>query len=274
MGGDPSSLLIDIIHLFYPQFSSNQASNFDPFSQKLSELIFSKIKERFQLEESQMKVYSLPSWSNHWMEKTLIIGQRLGSCKPWLLSEMKNFQAPPPPGPESIIWKYGIEQIKEAQAHLTEEQRQLIKYWAGELGPESGNWFAILNRDLSKKALNPPDFLMIRAVFAMGFVDTTIAVFDSKYLYWVRRPTMLNPDIEPIVPVPKHPSYPAAHATASSTAALILSHYFPDEKQKWEELAIQSGNTRIWAGLHFVYDLEQGLIQGEKVAKAVLSKVE
>lgn len=272
--GNPDLIIVKIIHLFYPTFLPQQNSDEDLYSQKLSDLIFRKIEERFKLEETHLKEYSSLSGPKYWNETPPFIGRRTGSCKPWLLTSLKEFQASVPPGPQSIIWTYGIEQIKYDQAHLTNEQRRLIHYWAGELGPESGNWFAIVNQSLGKKQLSMSDFLLIRAVFAMGYTDSMIAAFDSKYTYWVRRPHMLDPQLIPLIPVPKHPSYPSAHSVTSSAAAVILSHFFPNEKQKWQSLAIQAGNTRIWAGLHYVYDHEQGLIQGEKVGNAIIERAD
>ena len=271
--GSPAPMIAKIIHLFYSHYQPPQSSEEDLYSQKLSELIMRNIEERFLLEEAQLKEYPALPGPNHWNETPPFIGRRIGTCKPWLLTSLKDFQAPFPPGPNSIIWVYGIEQIKNDQAHLTSEQRRLIKYWGHELGPESGNWFAIANRELGEKQLQIPDFLFIRAVFAMSITDAMIAAYDSKYTYWVMRPHMRDPKIEQIIPVPKHPSYPSAHSVTGSAAAVILSHYFPEEKQKWQNLAIQSGNTRIWGGLHFVYDHEQGLIQGEKIGNAIIKKI-
>lgn len=270
--GDFTPLLNKIVLLFYPKFHP-QVSQADDYSEKLSDLVFQKIKSRYSSEESQLKEYPSPTGKDLWTETPPYFGRRIGSSIPWII-DLKNVKAPVPPGPGSIIWAYGVSQILSYQSHLTDEQIYLIKYWAGDLGPESGNWFAIMNHDLSKKQLAFPEFLWIRAIFAMAYQDAMMAVFDSKYTYWVRRPMMLSSKIKPFIPVPKHPSYPAGHSTISSTAATILSHFFPDEKEKWQNLAFQCGNTRIWAGLHFVYDHEQGLIQGEKVGNEIIGKMQ
>lgn len=271
--GNPDQMIAKIIQLFYQDFHPFETFKEDLYSQKVSDLVFSKIEERYRLEEAHLKEYPSLAGPNRWKEKPPVVGRRIGTCMPWLLTSLNEFQAPVPPGPQSIIWVYGIEQIKNDQAHLTPEQIRLIKYWAGELGPDSGNWFAIANQALKEKQLSMADFLLMRAVFAMGYTDSMIAVFDSKYTYWVMRPHMLDPQIIPMILVPKHPSYPSAHSVTSSAAAVILSHFFPHEKQKWQQLAIQAGNSRIWAGLHYVYDQEQGLIQGEKIGDAIIKKI-
>jgi hypothetical protein len=271
--GNPDQMIAMIIRLFYSDFQSSQSLSEDLYSQKLREIVFRKIKERLVNEEAHLKEYPVMTAPDHWNEKPPINGQRIGSCQTWLLTSVKEFRAPMPPPPNSIIWIYGIEQIKIYLNHLSAKQQELIKYWAGELGPQSGNWFAIVNQFLKDKQVSFPNFLMIRAIIAMGFTDAMIAAYDSKYTYWVRRPTMLDPSLKSFILVPKHPSYPSAHSTTSSATATILSRFFPNEKQKWEKLAIQAGDTRIWAGLHFIYDHEQGLIQGEKVGNAIMERV-
>lgn len=271
--GDISPLMVKLIHLFYPDFQLQESFKEELYSKKLSDLIFSKIEKRFLFEENHLKEYPSPIGPNHWNENPPI-GRRIGSCMKWLLTSLEEVKAAVPPKSDSIIWVYGIEQIIYEQTHLTAEQRELIKYWAGDFGPESGNWFAIVNRELGNKQLSLSDFLLIRAVFAMGFIDAMIAAFDSKYTFWVMRPTMKSKKIHPLIPVPKHPSYPSAHSVTSSATAGILAHFFPNEKEKYQALAIQAGNTRIWGGLHYVYDHEEGLIQGEKVANEVIKKIQ
>lgn len=190
--GTPDSLIADVITLFYPHFHPLRPLKIDPYSAKVSQIVFSKVKDRFQREQKRMKDYPEKRGSFYWKEEPPLFGQRIGSCYPWLLHSLEDFRAPPPPPPESIIWTYGLDQIRFDQGCLNKEEKRRIYYWANELGPESGNWFAILNHDLETKHLPLSKFLFIRAVFAMGYSDAMIAVFDSKYLYWVRRPHMMD----------------------------------------------------------------------------------
>lgn len=271
--GNPDSLVINIIRLFSPNFQSSYPIQKDLFSEKIGEIVFRKIEARLKHEEANLKNYPPKEGSGYWKETPPYIGQRIGTCQPWFLTSLKDVQAPPPPNPDSIIWAYGIQQILVEQAHLTPMQRQLISYWAGEKGPRSGDWFAIANQKLRKKDLQFQEFLFVRAILAMALTDALIAAFDSKYTYWIPRPYMLDPTVIQIVICPKHPSYPSAHSVSSACAATILSHFFPHDKQRWQKLAFEAGNTRIWAGLHYMYDNEQGLIQGEKVGNIVIERL-
>lgn len=271
--GNPDSLITKIIQLIYPNFHSEKPIKEDFYSEKIGEIVFHKIKDRFQHEEANLKDYPAKNGPHDWKEIPPYFGLRVGSCIPWMLTSLKDFQAVPPPGPDSLIWAYGINQILFEQSRLTPQQRQLIYYWAGQEGPESGNWFAIFNQFLQKKSLPLQNFLFFRAILAMGITDSLIAAFDSKYTYWIMRPHMRDPQIVQIVTVPKHPSYPSAHSVSSAAASTILSHFFPEEKQYWQKTAFEAVNTRIWGGLHYMYDNEQGLIQGEKIGQAVIRKI-
>lgn len=272
--GNPDLLISNIIHLFYPDIQEKKNIKSDVYSEKIGEIVFRKMEERLKYEEAHLRDYPIKEGPFYWKETLPYIGPQIGSWQPWFIS-LKNVQAAPPPGPDSIIWIYGIHQILFNQARLTPEQRQLIFYWAGQQGPESGDWLAIVNQAMKKtKDLSFQKFLFIRTLLATGLVDAFIAAFDAKYTYWIRRPHMVDPRIVQIIPIPKHPSYPSAHSVSSAAAATLLSYLLPEEKEKWQALAIESGNTRIWGGLHYMYDNEQGLIQGEKVGRAIVQKIE
>ncbi|MGH2374189.1 MAG: phosphatase PAP2 family protein, partial [bacterium] len=109
---------------------------------------------------------------------------------------------------------------------------------------------------------------------AMTIADAVIAVFDSKYTYWVKRPFMMDRSIRTVMPTPNHPSYPAGHSTLSAAAATILSHYFPEATDTWQALAREAGLSRVWGGIHFPMDNEQGLILGDRVAREAIRQLQ
>lgn len=268
--GNVNLLTLKIFQLGIPDFRSSLSIEVDPYSAKISEIVFRKIEERFKQEQAHLKDYPPKLGPNFWKEEPPYIGQRIGTCKLWLLSSLENVQVIPPPNFESIIWSFGINQILFDQARLTPEMKKLIFYWGGKEGPKSGNWFAITNAYLQEKRVEFPDFLFIRAILAMGYIDALIATFDAKYTYWVQRPYMRNSKVVQVINCPKHPSYPSAHSVTSSFSATILSYFFPDEKEKWQKMAFEAASSRIWGGLHYMYDNEAGLIQGEKVGREVI----
>lgn len=268
--GNVNLLTLKIVQLVYADFRPSHFIQVDPYSSKISEIVFRKIEERFKQEQAHLKDYSLKLGSTYWKEEPPYLGQRIGSCKPWLLTSLKDVQVMPPPNFDSLIWTFGINQILFDQARLTPTMRKLIFYWGGQEGPKSGNWLAIANTYLQEKRLAFPEFLFIRATLAMAYTDALIAAFDAKYTYWVPRPHMRNSEVVQVITCPKHPSYPSAHSVTSAASATILSYFFPNEKEKWQKMVFEAASSRIWGGLHYMYDNEAGLIQGEKVGRMVI----
>jgi len=75
-----------------------------------------------------------------------------------------------------------------------------------------------------------------------------------------------------LIAVPNHPSYPSVHSTISSTVAVVLTELFPDNQEKWNELAEEAGMSRIWGGIHYPADHKKGMDLGEKIGQAILKR--
>jgi hypothetical protein len=135
------------------------------------------------------------------------------------------------------------------------------------------------------------------ALLNLTGMDDQIACFDSKYTYNFWRPVTAiraadtdgNPDTEadpnwtPLFATPSHPSYPAAHATYSTSCATELGLYFgtdaipfslsfdglPGVTQSFDSFsaaANEAGQSRISAGIHWSFDVAAGNTQGAAVA--------
>ena len=109
-----------------------------------------------------------------------------------------------------------------------------------------------------------------------GF-DSQIECFTTKYTYWVARPAQINTSIVPAFTTPNHPTYPSGHSCISSAIAAVLSSAFPDNTTR-EWLASQvdeAGWSRIFAGIHYVFDITAGQEVGRRAAtKALAGKLE
>ena len=74
---------------------------------------------------------------------------------------------------------------------------------------------------------------------------------ESKYVYWVPRPTQVDPQITLAIGVPNHPSYPSNHACISGAIARVLDTQFPDEHGLYWSMARQAAESRILGGIHY-----------------------
>lgn len=73
---------------------------------------------------------------------------------------------------------------------------------------------------------------------------------------------------------PRHPAYPSGHSTVGGAGSEILSYFFPSARAELNKLADNSGMARLWAGIHYRSDHEQGLRLGRCVARLVISQLE
>ncbi len=82
----------------------------------------------------------------------------------------------------------------------------------------------------------------------------------------------LTPDPSP--GTPRHPAYPSGHSTVGGAASEILSFFFPDSTAELNQLADNTGLARLWAGIHWRSDHEQGMKLGRCVARTIIKKLQ
>jgi membrane-associated phospholipid phosphatase len=71
---------------------------------------------------------------------------------------------------------------------------------------------------------------------------------------------------------PNFPSYPSAHSCLSSAAAGVLTDLFPSATPDLQAQVEEAGVARLYAGLHYWFDITAGRDLGYSVARVVLSK--
>jgi membrane-associated phospholipid phosphatase len=70
--------------------------------------------------------------------------------------------------------------------------------------------------------------------------------------------------------LPNHPAYPSGHSCISGAAAAILTAFFPERAAELEAHVIENGMSRIYAGIHYRFDVTAGQILGRAVGAQVL----
>src|SRR5947209_19995062 len=98
--------------------------------------------------------------------------------------------------------------------------------------------------------------------------------------------TESNPAYQPFIPSPCFPSYPSAHASASYSAREILTRTFGNRHDSialsnpaWpgfvlyynalSEITDDIDNARVYGGIHFRYDQEEGGVLGTDIGRYV-----
>lgn len=131
-------------------------------------------------------------------------------------------------------------------------------------------WSDIARRAIANKNMDVPHTARMLNVLHLALADAFIACWDTKYANLVPRPFMMAPKGHPlqtVVPTPPHPSWPSGHATASMAAAIVLSTYFPAQANSFEFQAREAAMSRLWGGIHYRKDNDDGLKLGTKIGR-------
>ena len=79
-------------------------------------------------------------------------------------------------------------------------------------------------------------------------------------------------ELKPLFAPPNHPSYPAAHGCLSTAAATVLAGAFPYDRERLLGLGKEAAEARIWAGIHYRFDIDAGQEIGRKVGEKTLQR--
>jgi membrane-associated phospholipid phosphatase len=108
-------------------------------------------------------------------------------------------------------------------------------------------------------------------VATVALFDANLACFDAKYTYWYIRPPQADPTIATVFPTPAHPSYPSAHSCGAGALTEVLAASFPSEADRLHDAALESSLSRLYAGIHYRFDMEAGLAIGRAAAALALA---
>jgi hypothetical protein len=87
-----------------------------------------------------------------------------------------------------------------------------------------------------------------------AMMDGGILCWYSKYKYYLPRPSQLDPNIKISTGIPNFPSYTSGHSTFSAAGGTVLSHFFPDQKEKLRQMYEEAGISRVYGGIHYNCD--------------------
>ena len=213
---------------------------------------------------------TVPEGSGRW-KGTNPIAPLAGTWRPWVLTSPSEFRPAAPPAVDS-------EQVKTALAELksfarTPRTNHRATFWEVNGGARAHTlWNEIARAKLLETGTAERDGARILAALNIAIADAGVACWDAKYTFWFIRPSQLDAELKPLFAPPNHPSFPAAHGCFSTAAATVLAHSFPSDREKLLSLGREAAEARVWAGIHFRFDIEAGQEIGRKVGEAVLAR--
>ena len=196
--------------------------------------------------------------------------------RPFFLASADEFRPPPPPAFGSPAFAAALAQVRSISDTRTPEQLASAIYWHVNQSPASNGPMNALARDIIvEHHRNDRDAARILFLANAASFDALIGCFDAKYHYWFIRPSQADPLIVTAVPLPPHPSYPSAHSCNSGAITETLALLFPRERARVEAFAQEAGLSRVYGGIHYLFDSEAGLQLGRDVAaKAVAANLD
>jgi hypothetical protein len=201
-----------------------------------------------------------------------------GTWRTWNLASGSQFRPAPPPGCDSKDYRAAAREVYKISRHLTAEQKRIAEYWAD--GPGSvtppGHWNLIALELVERDLLSTLASARVFAAMNTAQGDAFIACWDSKYTYWLERPATvirreIDPDWLPYIPTPPFPGYTSGHASTSGAASEVLAHFFPLDAVQLRADAEEAAVSRLYGGIHFRFDNDEGLALGRKIAVVALA---
>jgi hypothetical protein len=258
----------------FPKFTNNAAHGNRTLQQEMNELVY--LSERRDDPDS-------------------ISGSFQGAVRR-PISKFVNFLEfrPPPLGAVAVARNNALNGIRE---DLIRTGRGLARYFESET-PGLAHRQA-LNGLIRRRSWSPPRQALVWTALDAAISSALLAAWYHKWLNpdaeVSRRPrpiecySQLNvlfdcpdelnpnrPECPPPGPqhhsgTPRHPSYPSGHSTYAGAASELLAFFFPQERTELWRLADNAGMARLWAGIHWRRDHEQGLELGRRVAKLIIA---
>lgn len=192
----------------------------------------------------------------------------LWGTRPFVLESPSQFRPDAPPAFGSDEFNAALQEIRDLSDNRTAEQLAQAQFFATRAG-------AYMNQIASELIVtynkSEREAARILALANMAGFDAMIGCWDAKFAYWLLRPYAADPGITTPIGKPNHPSYLSGHSCNTASFATVLADAFPAERERLEGIVVAAGLSRMYGGLHYRFDCEDGQALGRSVAQLVLA---
>ena len=249
-----------------------------PNTQRVIDALVERSKtDNWQADNNAAALAAAPIGAGHWVQRGNLgpFAPSAGTWQRWIVPADADFAVPPPPRIGSAEYKGQLQEVAAASKNRTAEQVAIINYYGGVPGTEgpSGIWLNQLWKRVQNDPIAKDDkkYSHVQSILAQTLADAFMECWRVKYQYWTARPDMVDPTIRVSMPNPPFPSYVSGHSTISAAGATVLGSMLPEHQAAFLGDAHQARDSRLWAGIHFPIDNEQGFALGTKVGKTVIA---
>ncbi len=192
-----------------------------------------------------------------------------GTWKPWVLSSGSQVRLPAPPPADSPDYLAQLALVKNLVRDNTVQHSAW--FWQPSFVTP---WLDTAHTEVFQAGLaaNPPRAARVYALAAIAQHDATIACWDTKFAYLEPRPSQADSTVTTLFANPGHPGFPSGHACASAASGTVLGYLFPADSIALSAQATDAGVSTFNAGIHTMFDVQQGFVLGQAVGNAVIAR--
>lgn len=190
----------------------------------------------------------------------------------------------------------------DAGANLTTDQADIANYWADgatATGTPGGHWISIVRVVADQETLKLDVVAEAYARVGIAIHDAFIACWKTKFDTYLLRPITyiqanIDPAWDPLISTPNFPTYTSGHSTQSGAAATVLTGLFGPlaftdtthsdldpglgvtdrSYANFLDAANEAALSRLYGGIHWPFDNQDGFNQGQCIGEIINSRVE
>ncbi|AKD57189.1 phosphatase PAP2 family protein [Spirosoma radiotolerans] len=224
------------------------------------------------------------------------IDDKAGTWKTYVLTAPTDVTVATPASVTSAAYLAEVADLKSKSASLTQEQQEAVVYWgtgavyrwneiARELAarynvppastadgkypvPDAANPLA----DPRFPFANPPYTARAFAYLSVAQYDALVAAWNYKYTFKRSAPSKVDATIRVALPTSALPAYPSEDAVVAAASYTVLKAMFPGEVPYLDAKLAEHRNSRLWAGMNVMSDLNAGGDLGNQVAAKVMAR--
>ena len=229
--------------------------------------------------------------------------------RPLVLDSANQFQAKKPLSfdlTKGSPFQNQLQEVYEIGLGLTDEQVEIAKFWdcnpyvthhrghamfATKKITPGGHWIGITGIVTRQAKSNFASVINAYTHVSVALFDAFISCWDEKWKTLIVRPeTLINKHYDeewlPLLQTPPFPEYTSGHSVISRASALVLTELYGNDfafKDTTEmayglptrnytsfiHAADEAAISRLYAGIHYMMAIEEGVIQGNKVGNYI-----
>ena len=220
-----------------------------------------------------------------------------GRLLPFAIKSTDQFRSEPPPALTSERYERSYDEVMRVGSidspFRPQDRADVARFYAAVTPVEA--WNSAAAQVAVEQGRSMSENARAFALMNMAISDAAGSVFEPKYFYHRWRPeTAIHAAGDsawmPYIVAPCFPSYSAAHGSLSGAAREVLERLYGRRNHfiilssplvpgvvlqydDFEEITHDIADARVYGGIHFRYDMEEGGEQGRRVGKYVFRHV-